>query len=117
MNIHAISVARVLAEGMLQDIRYAGRVLRKSPVFTAAVTLSLALGIGANTAIFSAVNGVLLRPLPYPDPDRILTIWGHHPAIGRESASLPDFLDWRKARSFSGMAAWARAMTAVLAKA
>ena len=94
---------------MLHDIRYALRSLHRHRVFALTAILTLGLGIGANTAIFSAVNGVLLRPLPYPDPDRILTIWGHHPAIGRESASLPDFLDWRKARSFSGMAAWANA--------
>ncbi|HEY9506594.1 MAG TPA: ABC transporter permease [Gemmatimonadales bacterium] len=94
---------------MLHDIRYALRSLHRHRVFTLTAILTLGLGIGANTAIFSAVNGVLLRPLPYSDPDRILTIWGHHSAIGRESASLPDFLDWRKARSFSGMAAWANA--------
>ena len=94
---------------MLHDIRYALRSLHRHRVFALTAILTLGLGIGANTAIFSAVNGVLLRPLPYPDPDRILTIWGHHPAIGRETASLPDFLDWRKARSFSGMAAWANA--------
>jgi putative ABC transport system permease protein len=94
---------------MLHDIRYALRSLLRHRVFALTAILTLGLGIGANTAIFSAVNGVLLRPLPYPDPDRIITIWGHHPSIGRETASLPDFLDWRKARSFSGMAAWANA--------
>ena len=94
---------------MLQDVRYALRSLRRHPVFAFTAILTLALGIGANTAIFSAVNGVLLRPLPYPEPDRLLTIWGHQASIGRETASLPDFLDWRKARSFSGMAAWANA--------
>jgi putative ABC transport system permease protein len=92
---------------VLQDVRYALRSLRRHPVFAFTAILTLALGIGANTAIFSAVNGVLLRPLPYPEPDRLLTIWGHHASIGRETASLPDFLDWRKARSFTGMAAWA----------
>jgi len=91
---------------MLHDIRYALRSLLRHRVFALTAILTLGLGIGANTAIFSAVNGVLLRPLPYPDPDRIITVWGHHASIGRESASLPDFLDWRKARSFSGMAAW-----------
>ena len=94
---------------MLQDVRYALRSLRRHPVFAFTAILTLALGIGANTAIFSAVNGVLLRPLPYPEPERLITIWGHHASIGRETASLPDFLDWRKARSFSGMAAWAGA--------
>jgi len=94
---------------VLQDVRYALRSLRRHPVFAFTAILTLALGIGANTAIFSAVYGVLLRPLPYPEPDRLLTIWGHHASIGRETASLPDFLDWRQARSFSGMAAWANA--------
>jgi len=98
---------------VLQDIRYALRSLRRHPVFAVTAILTLALGTGANTAIFSAVNGVLLRPLPYPEPDRLLTVWGHHPSIGRETASLPDFFDWRKARSFSGMAAWANTLFTV----
>jgi putative ABC transport system permease protein len=96
-----------MMDALRHDLRYAVRQLVRSPGFTAVAVLTLGLGIGANTAIFSAVDGVLLRPLPYPDPDRILTIWGHHVSIGRETASLPDFLDWRQARSFSGMAAWA----------
>jgi predicted permease len=97
---------RSMMDTFRQDLRFAVRQLVRSPGFTAVAVLTLGLGIGANTAIFSAVNGVLLRPLPYPDPDRLLTLWGHHPSIGRETASLPDFIDWRKARSFSGMAAW-----------
>jgi predicted permease len=93
---------------VLQDFRYAVRQLRRTPAFTIAAVLTLALGIGANTAIFSAVYGVLLRPLPFPEPDRLVTIWGYHASIGREAASLPDFLDWRReSRSFTGMAAWA----------
>jgi len=98
---------------VLQDVRYALRSLRRHPVFALTAILTLALGIGANTAIFTAVNGVLLRPLRYPEADRLLTVWGHHPSIGRETASLPDFLDWRKARSFSGMAAWANTLFTV----
>src|SRR6476469_4713119 len=101
-------------ESLLADLRYALRSLRHHPVFALAAILTLALGIGANTAIFSAVNGVLLRPLPYPEPDRLVTIWGFHPSIGRETASLPDFLDWRQqARSFTGMAAWANSQFTV----
>jgi putative ABC transport system permease protein len=91
---------------VLQDVRYALRSLRHHPVFTLTAVLTLAIGIGANTAIFSVVNAVLLRPLPFPEPERLVTVWGHHAAIGRETASLPDFLDWRReSRSFAGMAA------------
>ena len=91
---------------LLRDLRYALRQLRRTPAFTIAAVACLALGIGATTAIFSAVNGVLLRPLPFPEPERLVTVWGHHASIGRETASLPDFLDWRReSRAFSGMAA------------
>ncbi len=91
---------------MHQDIRYALRSLRRHPVFSLTAVLTLALGIGATTAIFSAIDGVLLRPLPFPESERLVTVWGFHPSIGRETASLPDFLDWRReSRSFSGMAA------------
>jgi predicted permease len=91
---------------LLQDLRFAVRQLRRTPAFTVTAVACLALGIGANTAIFSAVDGVLLSPLPFPEPERLLTVWGHHASIGRETASLPDFLDWRReSRSFAGMAA------------
>ncbi|HYC31279.1 MAG TPA: ABC transporter permease, partial [Gemmatimonadales bacterium] len=93
---------------VLHDLRYAARSLRRSPGYALAAIATLALGIGANTAIFSVVEGVLLRPPPVAEPDAVVTVWGFHPSIGRESASLPDFLDWRRqARSFSGLAAWA----------
>src|SRR6185503_16287373 len=93
---------------LLRDLRFALRQLRRTPAFTMAAVACLALGIGATTSIFTTVNGVLLRPLPFPDPDRLVTIWGHHASIGRETASLPDFLDWRReSRSFSAMAAQA----------
>jgi putative ABC transport system permease protein len=67
-----------LLESLAQDIRFALRMLRKSPVFTAVAILTLALGIGANTAIFSITYGILLKPLPFPDPSRILQIWADH---------------------------------------
>jgi len=81
---------------LLQDLRFGLRLLLRQPAFTLLVVLTLALGIGANTAIFSVVNGVLLRPLPFPWPERLVMVWGHHADIGQETASLPDYLDWRE---------------------
>ncbi|HEV7990889.1 MAG TPA: ABC transporter permease, partial [Gemmatimonadaceae bacterium] len=80
---------------MMADLRYALRALARSPGFTLAVVLTLALGIGANSAIFSVVYGVLLRPLPYAAPERLVNLYGRYPQFGRTSTSLPDFQDWR----------------------
>ena len=85
-------------ENLLKDWRFGFRILLKRPGFTAAAVLALALGIGANTAVFSVVNAVLLRPLPLKDPDRLVWIWGdgiRNPGNGRASVSPPDFLDFR----------------------
>jgi putative ABC transport system permease protein len=80
---------------MMADLRYALRALARAPGFTLAVVLTLALGIGANSAVFSVVHSVLLRPLPYSEPERLVYIHGRYPAFGRTSTSLPDFQDLR----------------------
>ncbi|HEX8651043.1 MAG TPA: ABC transporter permease [Pyrinomonadaceae bacterium] len=84
-------------ETTLQDMRYSARMLRKSPGFTVVVVLTLALGIGINTAIFSVVNGILLRPLPYKDPKGIVTLWQRNTQSGaeREPISPANFVDYR----------------------
>jgi putative ABC transport system permease protein len=89
-----------------RDLRLAVRSLRRAPLFVAAAVLTLALGIGANTAAFGVVRALLLEPLPYESPDELVVVWGDHVEIGHETASLPDFLDWREqASSFSELAA------------
>ena len=91
----------------LQDLKYSLRALRKSPGFAAIAILTLALGIGANTARFSVVNGVLLSPLPYPEPNRIATLYSKTPQFDESSISYPNFLDWqRQNHSFTALAAW-----------
>jgi len=93
-----------------QDVRYALRMLAKNPAFTAIAVIALALGIGANTAIFSVVNAVLLRPLPFKNPGQIVMVWENAAHLGfpKDTPSPANFLDWQKqAQSFIGMAAMA----------
>ena len=81
---------------LIQDLNYSVRVLRKSPVFTFVAVLMLALGIGANTAIFSAVNALLLNPYPFPQPDRILSVDARHVSGKNSGTGYTDFSDWRQ---------------------
>ncbi|HEX5731670.1 MAG TPA: ABC transporter permease [Blastocatellia bacterium] len=96
-------------EQLAQDLRFGLRMLGKHPVFTLVAVITLALGIGANTAIFSVVNAVLLRPLPYESADRLVWIWDSNPSIGlpRFHSSGPNFKDWRQqSGSFDYIAAF-----------
>jgi putative ABC transport system permease protein len=93
---------------LAQDLRHAVRALWRSPAFTAVTVLALALGIGANTAIFSVVNAVLLRPLPFPDADRLVVLYEHERTRGiRDQVAAETFADWREqSTAFGRMAAW-----------
>ena len=92
-------------ETLLQDLRYGLRMLAKSPGFTAIAILTLALGIGANTALFSVVNGVLLNPLAYPHSGQLVAIYGTTPGIDQGPITYLNFLDWEHgSQTFSSMA-------------
>ncbi|HXU39700.1 MAG TPA: ABC transporter permease [Blastocatellia bacterium] len=96
-------------EILLRDMRYGIRMLSKRPGFTAVAIIALALGIGANTAVFSVVNTVLLRPLPFAEPDRLVNLWTTRAdrGINKMVASYPDFVDWRdQSNSFEQVAAY-----------
>jgi putative ABC transport system permease protein len=94
----AISKRRRNMEAFWQDVRYGVRMLLKAPSFSIVATIALALGIGANTAIFSVVNAVLLRPLPFPNSEQLMTLWETEQtrAVERGSVSYPNFADWRE---------------------
>ena len=92
-------------ETLLKDLRYAVRMLLKGRVVTLIAILALMLGIGANTAIFSVINAVLLKPLPYPYPERLVRVYEKSPQFEQMSVSYPNFLDWqREAKAFERMA-------------
>src|SRR5271163_1014398 len=96
-----------MLDSLLKDIRYALRNLARTPGFTAVAVLTLALGIGANTAIFSVVENVLLRPLPYPHPENLVEIWNTYPGFQAVGISPGDYADFhREAKSFSAMGAY-----------
>ena len=98
----------VWLEQFWQDVRYGLRQLRRNPGFTAVAALTLALGIGANTAIFSVITVVLLTPLPFPHPDRLVQIWEKNPHIGLDQGVVSpyNFLDWQsQSHDFEAMAA------------
>ncbi len=96
-----------MIETLLQDLRFAFRTFAKNPGFAVVAVLTLALGIGANTALFSVVNGVLLSPLPYSQPERLVAVYAKTNDFGRSSISFLNFLDWvRDNRSFSSLAAF-----------
>jgi len=106
-----------MLENLQQDIRYGIRTLGKNPGFTVIAALTLALGMGANTAIFSVVENLLLRALPYPQPERLVEIANTYlPQIPRAGLSPGDYADWRRQNaSFSEMDAYARILQPIVA--
>src|SRR3954469_19197715 len=111
-GVAADALVRAPGEHMLmflRDLRYACRALRQAPMFTLVAVTTLALGIGANAAIFSVVHAVALQALPYPDAGRLIRLWEKNDKlrIPRFSASVPNYYSWReRASSFEQLGAW-----------
>src|SRR5882762_4001122 len=104
-------------ETFFKDLRYGIRSLLKQPAFTLVAVITLALGIGGNSAMFSVVNAVLLRPLQYPEADRIVVLEGINPSKGikQSNMSIPDFVDWQSQNQvFDQMAGFIAGVGAVL---
>src|SRR5215471_11824801 len=93
-DFHKSQIANLKSKNPMNDLRIALRQLRKNPGFTIVATVTLALGIGANTAIFSVVNAVLLRPLPYPEPERLVWISERGMSFPSLSIAYPNYEDW-----------------------
>ena len=94
-------------DSLISDLRFSFRTLRKSPLFTAVTLLTLILGIGANSAIFSVINSVLLQPLPYPEPDRVVEIWNQYREKTQATLAGPEFYSYKQlTSSFEAMAAF-----------
>lgn len=93
-------------ESLWQDLRYGGRMLRKSPAFAVIAVLTLAIGVGANVAIFSVVNAVLLRPVAYPHPEQLMTLWSSSHNLPKYESTLPDILIWRDQNHVFQNIAW-----------
>ena len=94
-------------DSLLQDLRYSVRTLVERPGFTVVAVLTIALGVGGTTAMFGVVDAVLLRPLPYAEPDRLVMLWTRTPGGPQAAASWPEFVDWREqSHSFADMAVW-----------
>src|SRR5689334_20371275 len=107
-----------MLKGMLAaDTRLAFRLMRRFPLFAAIVVVTIALGIGSTSAIFSAVDAVVLRPLPFRDGDRLVSLWATNPdkSVARFGVSFPDFRDWKtRTRSFDDMALYVSSIGTLL---
>src|SRR6476659_1082294 len=88
-----------LLEGTSRDVRYAVRMLRKYPLFSLAIVITIALAIAANATIFGVINAVLLEPLPYKDPDRLVRLWESNLKQAESPVSVPNYQDWQRQQS------------------